>query len=174
MNIFQTQLEGQIADIIGQPLQKMGYETVRIRLMGSARHKTLQIMMDRIDGVPVNLNDCEAVSKHLSVLLDVEDVISAHYNLEVSSPGINRPLTRHKDFVNNVGQTVKISTKLPVNGQRNYSGVLKSVADTDFVLVPKGLEQELIFAFANVSEAHLQPVLELKQEKPNLKNKRRK
>lgn len=174
MNIFQTQLEGQIASIIEQPLQKMGYEIVRIRLMGSAHHKTLQLMIDRVDGVPVNLNDCEIASRYLSVLLDVEDIILVHYNLEVSSPGVNRPLTRHKDFVNNVGQPVKLVTKLPVNGQRNYFGVLKAVTDNDFVFMPKESEQELKFAFANVSEAHLQPVLEFKQAKPNLKNKRRK
>jgi ribosome maturation factor RimP len=174
MNIFQTQLEGQIANIIEQPLQKMGYEIVRIRLMGSAHHKTLQLMIDRTDGVPINLNDCEIVSRHLSVLFDVEDVIPVRYNLEVSSPGVNRPLTRHKDFVNNVGQLMKLTTKLPVNGQRNYFGTLKMVTDTDFTFVPQESDQELNFAFANVGDAHLQPILEFKQAKPNQKNKRRK
>lgn len=173
MNIYQTQLEEQICQLIEPALKDMGYEPVRIRLMGTARNKTLQIMIDRLDGKAITVDDCEAASRHVSVLLDVEEIISSHYNLELSSAGINRPLTRRKDFAKYLGEVIKLTTKIAIAGQRNFTGRLQSATDDNIVLLPKESMQEISIAFTNIGDATLQPVLNLKQEKPNLKKRRK-
>jgi ribosome maturation factor RimP len=173
MNIYQTQLEEQICQLIEPALKDMGYEPVRIRLMGTARNKTLQIMIDRRDGKAITVDDCEAASRHVSVLLDVGEIISSHYNLELSSAGINRPLTRRKDFAKYLGEVIKLTTKIAIAGQRNFTGRLQSATDDNIVLLPKESMQEISIAFTNIGDATLQPVLNLKQEKPNLKKRRK-
>lgn len=175
MNIYQTQVEKQVCEIIEPTVRDFGYEIVRVKLMGSAQNKTLQITIDWPDDRLIAVDDCELVSRHVSVLLDVEDVIASFYNLEVSSPGISRPLTRLKDYKRYVGEKIKLTTKLAINGQRNFSGVMQSVDDSGIVMILHGspAESGVRIEFANISDANLQPDLIFKQEKKNL-NRRRK
>ena len=113
--------KARLENLVAPTLDQMGFELVRIQLQGQAR-PTLQIMAERVDGSPMNVDDCAQISRALSAVLDVEDPISSAYVLEVSSPGIDRPLTRPKDFTNWAGHEGKIETDLPVDGQKRFRG----------------------------------------------------
>ena len=101
----------------------MGYETVRVRLSGKER-PTLQVMVERADQVPITVDDCETVSHQISAMLDVEDPIPSTYTLEVSSPGIDRPLTRAKDWNRFAGHLAKVELTAPLAGRRRFSGIV--------------------------------------------------
>lgn len=123
------QLHERLADLLSPTLDGMGYELVRVQLQGD-RRLTLQIMADRVDGAPMAVEDCVAISHAVSAVLDVDDPIAEAYNLEVSSPGIDRPLTRPKDFVTWAGFDAKMETDTPVDGRKRYAGRLLGL-DTD-------------------------------------------
>jgi ribosome maturation factor RimP len=95
--IAKTAIDRRLADIVGPVIEGLGYELVRIRLMGGTATRTLQIMADKPEG-GIEVDDCSEISTAVSAVLDVEDPIEDNYVLEVSSPGIDRPLTRLKDF----------------------------------------------------------------------------
>jgi ribosome maturation factor RimP len=113
----------RLEELVTPTLDGMGYEMVRVMMQGKER-PTLQIMADRKDGLPMTVEDCAALSRALSALLDVEDPIGGAYVLEVSSPGIDRPLTRTKDFANWAGFETRIETEMPVDGQKRFKGKL--------------------------------------------------
>ena len=119
-------LTDNIADMIGPSIEALGYELVRVTLAGSTR-KVLQIMAEPQDGRIMSVEDCARVSRAVSAILDVEDPISGAYSLEVSSPGIDRPLTRPKDYDRFKGHEAKIETHEPVEGRKRFKGVLKGV-----------------------------------------------
>lgn len=119
---------------IAPTLERLGFEVVRVAVTGGGR-KTLQVMADRRDGRPISVDDCAAVSDVLSALFDVEEPLAGAYDLEVSSAGIDRPLTRAKDFAAYAGHEVKIETKAPVDGRRRFKGVLKGLDGTGAVRV---------------------------------------
>ncbi|MAL79083.1 MAG: ribosome maturation factor RimP [Sneathiella sp.] len=117
----------KIEQLIMPPLHDMGYELVRVRLTGSEK-KVLQIMAEKADGT-MTIDGCAEVSEIVSALLDVEDPISGAYDLEVSSPGIDRPLTREKDFERWAGFEAKVELEQAVDGQRRYRGKLLGLKD---------------------------------------------
>ena len=121
---YQSRLE----NLITPTLIQMGFELVRVQMQGQAR-PTLQIMTERADGTIMTVEDCAKISRAVSAVLDVEDPIGGAYVLEVSSPGIDRPLTRPKDFVNWAGFEGKIETDLPVNGQKRFRGKVLGLDD---------------------------------------------
>lgn len=121
--IVSNQFEANILEIVRDPLESMGYGVVRIRIF-SDRGKILQLMIERLDENHITLEDCEKASNYLSVVLDVENVLDERYSLELSSAGLDRPLTREKDFVLNKGKKVRIQSKTPINAQRKFSGTL--------------------------------------------------
>ncbi len=108
--------------------ESLGYELVRVTLLGSER-KILQVMAERGDGEPMTVSDCEALSRALSAVLDVEDPIPGRYDLEVSSPGIDRPLTRPKDFARFAGHEARIELDRVIDGHRRVKGVLLGIDD---------------------------------------------
>ena len=110
----------------------LGYELVRIRLM-SGKSTTLQIMAERPDG-GIDVNDCSKISTEVSAILDVEDPIEAEYALEVSSPGMDRPLTRLKDFAAWEGFEAKIETTELIDGQRRFKGMLRGVEGNEVLI----------------------------------------
>ena len=105
----------------------MGYEIVRVLISGG-RRPVLQVMAERVDGAPMTVDDCEGISRTVSALLDVEDPIAGAYSLEVSSPGIDRPLTRLRDFERYAGFEARIETRGLIDGRRRFKGILKGVA----------------------------------------------
>lgn len=116
-------LQQRLEVLIAPPLDGLGYELVRVVLQGRTR-PTLQIMAERKDGNGMTVDDCADISRSVSALLDVEDPIQGEYVLEVSSPGIDRPLTRSKDFVNWAGHEAKVETLAPVDGRKRFRGKL--------------------------------------------------
>lgn len=121
----------------------MGYELVQVRMLGGAR-PTLQIMAEPINGRPMTVDDCAEISHAVSALLDVHDPIAGSYVLEVSSPGIDRPLVRPRDWERFRGHLAKVETEEPVAGRRRFRGIIREVSagsvrlaiDQDTVEVP--------------------------------------
>ncbi len=130
--IAKAAIDRRMAEIITPVLEDMGYELVRLRMMGGET-PTLQIMADKPDG-GIEVDDCAEISNAVSALLDVEDPISDAYNLEVSSPGIDRPLTRLKDFEAFEGYEAKLETAELIDGRKRFKGQLSGV-DGDEVLI---------------------------------------
>lgn len=116
-------LEGRIADLVAPSIEDMGYELVRVLISGKER-PTVQIMADRADGAPFRVEDCEAISHRIGAVIDVADPIRGEWTLEVSSPGIDRPLTRTKDFARFAGHVATVELELPVDGRRRFKGSL--------------------------------------------------
>jgi ribosome maturation factor RimP len=130
--IAKTAIDRRLADIVGPVIEGMGFELVRIRLMGG-KTRILQIMADRPDG-GIDVDDCGEISTAVSLVLDVEDPVEDNYVLEVSSPGIDRPLTRLKDFDIWAGWEARIETTELIDGRRRFKGTLAGIED-DEVLV---------------------------------------
>ncbi|WP_413855789.1 ribosome maturation factor RimP, partial [Albidovulum sp.] len=120
--IAKTAIDRRLAEIVTPAIEGLGFELVRIRLMGGL-HKTLQIMADRPQG-GIDVDDCGRVSIAVSAMLDVEDPIEDAYTLEVSSPGIDRPLTRLKDFDAWKGYEARIETEEMIDGRKRFKGRL--------------------------------------------------
>lgn len=118
-------LEKRIANIIQPAIAELGYELVLTRLIGSKKLQTLQIMAENPETGSLDLDGCSKISRSISALLDVEDPISGAYQLEVSSPGIDRPLTRVRDFEKHIGFVMTIESETPSEvGQKNFRGTL--------------------------------------------------
>ena len=143
----------QLHEIIDPVADAMGYEIIRIALQNSARGgaMTLQIMAERPDGTML-IEDCARLSREISVILDVEDPISAEYILEVSTAGIDRPLTRRKDFANYTGHEAKIELSVPEDGRRRYRGKLLGIADDVVKIEVDGDVFDIDFANINRSK----------------------
>jgi ribosome maturation factor RimP len=123
-----AKIEGLLAD----PLEAMGYGIVRVQLTGGKR-PTLQIMAERTDGGPMSVDDCADISRATSAILDVEDPIKGAYHLEVSSPGIDRPLIRRADFIRFAGFEVKLDADRLIDGRKRFKGRLLGVDDQNLV-----------------------------------------
>ncbi len=147
--------EGKAAEIeslIAPSLQAMGYEIVRIVISGQ-RSPVLQIMAERCLDGGMNVDDCAAVSKAVSAILDVEDPITSSFTLEVSSAGIDRPLTRAKDFERFAGFETRVEMTAPVDGRRRFTGRLKGFSNGDVLLETSDGERRL--AFEGIAKAKL-------------------
>lgn len=130
--VAKAAIDRRIAGIITPVIEGMGYELVRVRLM-AGKSATLQIMVQKPDGT-IEVDDCARISTAVSAVLDVEDPIADAYTLEVSSPGIDRPLTRLKDFDQWQGFEAKIETEELIDGRRRFKGQLAGV-EGDEVLI---------------------------------------
>jgi len=130
--IAKSAIDRRMAEIITPVIEDMGYELVRVRLMGG-KAETLQIMAEKPDG-GIEVDDCAEISNAVSVALDVEAPIVEAYTLEVSSPGIDRPLTRLKDFEEFEGYEAKIETSEMIDGRKRFKGTLAGV-EGDEVLI---------------------------------------
>jgi ribosome maturation factor RimP len=130
--IAKTAIDRRLADIVGPVIEGLGFELVRIRLMGG-RTRTLQIMADRPDG-GIDVDDCAAISTAVSAVLDVEDPVEDNYILEVSSPGIDRPLTRLKDFDMWSGWEARIETTELIDGRRRFKGTLAGIEGEEVLI----------------------------------------
>ncbi|MGL4413217.1 MAG: ribosome maturation factor RimP [Roseinatronobacter sp.] len=130
--IAKTSLDQRLATIVTPVIEALGFELVRLRLM-AGKTRTLQIMADRPDG-GIEVADCAAISTAVSAALDVEDPLDDAYTLEVSSPGIDRPLTRLKDFAAWNGYEARLETTELIDGRRRFRGMLAGV-EGDEVLI---------------------------------------
>ncbi len=130
--IAKAAIDRRLSEIITPVIEDLGFELVRVRLM-SGKSTTLQVMADRPDG-GIEVDECAAISNAISAALDVEDPILDAYTLEVSSPGIDRPLTRLKDFEAFEGYEAKIETSELIDGRRRFKGVLAGVEGEEVLI----------------------------------------
>ena len=128
----------QITELIEPTLNEMGFELVRV-LVGGGQRPTLQIMVERRDEAPITVAHCAEVSHAISALLDVADPIAGAYRLEVTSPGIDRPLVRPADYERFAGLEARLETELPIDGRRRFRGRLAGLSGADVRLaLPEG------------------------------------
>jgi ribosome maturation factor RimP len=155
--VVESGLEARIAHIVEPVIVGLGYRLVRVKLSGT-NGATLQIMAERPDGT-MTIQDCERVSTDLSPALDVEDPIDRAYHLEVSSPGIDRPLVRRIDFERAVGHDVKIEMARPVDGRKRFKGAVTSIGADALMLMVEGRAGgppvEASVPLADIAEARL-------------------
>jgi ribosome maturation factor RimP len=144
-----TRIEG----LLGPALEALGYGIVRIQFT-SGRRATLQIMAERLDGAAMAVEDCATISRASSALLDVEDPIPGAYDLEVSSPGIDRPLTRRADFERFAGFEAKLETDRLLDGRKRFRGRIVGVDEAGLIRVRDG-EAEYEVPFDAVTKAKL-------------------
>ena len=137
--------------IIAPAVQAAGFRLVRLRLMGG-RVKTLQIMAERPDGT-MNVEDCAALSRALLDFFEKEDPIEGDFELEVSSPGIDRPLTRIADFARWAGHEARLDLHAPIEGRKRFRGTLLGLDGQDVIIQSQG--QRLAIPFAQIAEAKL-------------------
>jgi ribosome maturation factor RimP len=150
----ETGLEARIAHIIEPVVEALGYELVRVKISGLGG-MTVQVMAERPDGT-MGVEDCELISRNISPALDVEDPIGRAYNLEVSSPGIDRPLTRRKHFEAWAGHEARIETEVAIDGRKRFRGTLLGVRDGAVgIRLPEGEGNEFWLPAGEIAEAKL-------------------
>ena len=150
--------------LVSPAVEEAGFRLVRFRLMG-AGHKTLQIMAERPDG-KMEVDDCAALSRHLSRILDEADPIAGSYQLEVSSPGIDRPLIVPEDYARFAGHMVRLELVSPLNGRKRFKGMLIGIEKRDVVIDVSGTKEarRLKVPFNEIADANLVLTEKLIQE----------
>lgn len=143
----------KLRQILGPAIAAMGYELVGIEFHLHHTNALLRVYIDKETGV--NVADCQQVSYQISGLLDVEDLIPGHYTLEVSSPGLDRPLFESEHFRRFAGQQVRINLAVPLNGRRKLQGLLQGMQNNDVVLSTN--EETLLVPLEHIKKARLIP-----------------
>ncbi|MGQ3212233.1 ribosome maturation factor RimP [Shinella sp.] len=155
--IVETGLDRRVADIIEPAIEQIGYQLVRVRL-SAQNGATLQIMCERPDGT-MTVEDCEKVSMAVSPVLDVEDPIDKAYHLEVSSPGIDRPMVRKSDFSRWIGHLLKCETSILVDSRKRFRGKIVAADENGFTLErdqpAAGEEPTVVIPFTALAEGRL-------------------
>jgi ribosome maturation factor RimP len=141
--------------LIEPEVKSLGYDLVRVTMIGGTSDPTLQVMAERPDTRQLDLSDCEKISRRLSDLLDAEDPISDSYRLEVSSPGIDRPLTRLKDYADWTGHEARVTLKDPQGGRKQFSGTLRGTGEGDVVHILGKDQKDYPIPFNSIASAKL-------------------
>ncbi len=128
-DITESGIDARIAAIVEPEIESLGFRLVRVQLSGQ-NGMTMQIMVERPDGM-IDVGECEAISRALSPLLDIEEPVQGHYHLEISSPGIDRPMVRLSDFKTWAGHVAKLETTQMVNGRKRFKGTILSTDNNE-------------------------------------------
>ena len=145
--------ETQIAAVLRATVAALGFDLWGVEYLSQGRHSVLRLYIDSPDGVSVE--DCASVSEQVEGVLDVEDPITGEYTLEVSSPGLNRPLFTLQQYAGCAGERVEVRLRTPFEGRRKYKGVLKGVEGEDVVIQVE--DQELLLPFGAIEKARVEP-----------------
>lgn len=145
--------QGKIRVLAEDLLANLGYELVDLEFSQNDEGSLLRLFVDKEGGV--TLDDCTHVSRMFGALLDVEDPISGRYNLEISSPGLNRPLRRFRDFSTRIGETVKVTLVRPLDGRRRFKGVLKEVSEEPLTVTIEVDDEDYIVPLDESSKCNL-------------------
>lgn len=148
-----TQAAKQIEELLEPGVNALGYELLGLEFLSQGRHSVLRLYIDRPDGITVE--DCERVSHQVSGVLEVEDPIKGQYTLEVSSPGLERPLFKPEHFERFIGEQVQLRLVRPLDGRRKFKGRLLGLRDGSVVIELDG--QELMLPWEDIDKAHLVP-----------------
>jgi len=153
MNIYSN-TEQQIYDTIASTMKILGFDIVRLRLLQGAG-KVLEILIERLDEERVSIEDCKIASVNISALLDVEDIIEQHYNLEVSSAGVERPLVKIEDFKRFAGRMAQIKTHKTVGESKKFEGQLLGLEDKIVKIQTTKPQLVIDIEFENIKDAKL-------------------
>lgn len=143
------QLQAMLAPVV----ESLGYECWGVEFISQGRHSLLRVYIDHADGILID--DCEKVSRQISAVLDVEDPVSGEYTLEVSSPGMDRPLFTLEQFAAHAGEQVKIRLRSPYEGRRNFQGVLRGVEEQDVIVQVE--DHEYLLPIESIDKANIIP-----------------
>lgn len=155
----------KLTEMLAPSMADLGYEIVRISIQGGDV-KTVQIMAEREDRNAMTLSDCEKISRTASALLDVEDIFQNKYMLEISSPGVDRPLVRESDYSRFSGYDAKIETLHDINGRKRFKGKILSYDETTHTVHFSFEDQRLEIAFSEISKAKLLLTDTIMQKQP--------
>lgn len=147
-------IEDRISDLILEALQEQGYKLVKVVLQSLEKRKILQIFAERANYESLGINDCQKITTIVSEILDVEDIIRDRYNLEVSSPGLERPLINIEDYKKFDGFLISLKSKIVVDGSRKFRGRLKLDGEDITLLGEKG-EVVIEISFSEVESAKI-------------------
>lgn len=151
--VVLTALEMQLTELLEAPVTALGYELVGLEFIRAGEHSTLRVFIDHENGITVD--DCADVSRQISAVMDVEDPITVAYNLEVSSPGLDRPLFRAAHYEQFIGHEVSLVLKMAMSNRRKWKGDIVAVDGELVTLNVKGDEET--FALSNIAKANLVP-----------------
>lgn len=151
-----SQLEQKLTEMLTAPVEALGFEMVGVEFIRAGKHSTLRVYIDHPDGISVD--HCAEVSHQVSAVMDVEDPITTEYNLEVSSPGMERPLFKLQHYIESVGEVVAIKLKMPMGDRRNFKGKLLSIDDSMLTVEVDG--QSFVLAFANIDKGNVVPTFD--------------
>ena len=146
-----AKFEHKLTEMLRPAVEEVGVELLGIEFVSAGKHSILRLFIDHENGIDVD--NCAEVSRQVGALLDVEDPISTEYNLEVSSPGLDRPLFSLTHYQEVVGETVNVRLSLPLNGRRKFKGILNTVENDLLIVTVDNEEYELVFS--NVDKGNL-------------------
>ncbi|CDZ96087.1 MULTISPECIES: ribosome maturation factor RimP [Pseudomonadaceae] len=146
----------QLHALLAPVVEALGYQCWGVEFLSQGKHSLLRVYIDHSNGILVD--DCEKVSRQLSGVLDVEDPISSDYTLEVSSPGLDRPLFTLEQYAANAGEQVKIKLRSPFEGRRNFQGLLRGVEEQDVVVLVD--DHEYLLPVDMIDKANIVPRFE--------------
>jgi ribosome maturation factor RimP len=144
-----------IRNVIEPEVEALGYKLVRVAILGGRSDPTLQVMAEKPETRQLDLGDCERISRRLSDVLDALDPIEGGYRLEVSSPGIDRPLTRLRDYVDWKGHEARVTLVEAVNGRKQFSGTLQGIGEGEVVHLAGKDDQDYAIPFSSIASAKL-------------------
>jgi ribosome maturation factor RimP len=148
----------KIEELITPTINSLGYDLVRVQILDEGT-KTLQIMVDRLDEANLTVDDCSVISKEISVIIDINDPIGENYLLEVSSPGIDRPLLRFKDFEKYAGFHARVDMSIALEGRKKFKGKLTGIEGDNIRIKVK--EETYLLPFSKIEKAKLTLTQEL-------------
>ncbi|MBP9955535.1 ribosome maturation factor RimP [Geopseudomonas guangdongensis] len=143
----------QLQALLAPVVEALGYQCWGVEFISQGRHSLLRVYIDHADGILID--DCEKVSRQISAVLDVEDPVSGEYTLEVSSPGMDRPLFTLEQFAAHAGEQVKIRLRSPYEGRRNFQGVLRGVEEQDVIVQVE--DHEYLLPIESIDKANIIP-----------------
>ena len=146
-----AKFEQKLTDMLRPAVEETGKELLGIEFISAGNNSVLRLFIDHENGI--NVDDCAEVSRQVGAILDVEDPISSEYNLEVSSPGIDKPLFEMAHFQTVIGETINVKLSMPLNGRRKFKGTLVAIENDTLIVDVDGIEYELIIN--NVDKANL-------------------
>lgn len=148
---FLATLESKLVEMLTVPVEALGFQLWGIEYVQAGRHSVVRVFIDHENGI--NIEDCAEVSRQVSAVMDVEDPISTEYTLEVSSPGVDRPLFNAQQYAAYIGEDAKVQLTMPVEGSRNLKGVIKQVDGQMLTLTVNG--KDLVVALDNIRKGNI-------------------
>jgi len=146
-----AKFEQKLTDMLRPAVTATGKELLGVEFISAGNNSVLRLFIDHENGIDVD--DCAEVSRQVGAILDVEDPISSEYSLEVSSPGVDRPLFELSHFQQVIGETVNVKLSMPLNGRRKFKGILVTIENDTLIVDVDGVDYELVFN--NVDKANL-------------------